>query len=187
MSALMKSLLIAAILAAMPIATSAQDFSALQTPGAVGLMRHAVAPGTGDPVEFDLEDCTTQRTLDERGRAQAIATGQALREAGVSFDAVWTSQWCRARNTARLLDIGPVTEVAALNSHFAGRGNAKAQLEEMREKLSALPTGARILLVSHQVNIRALTGRSTRSGEILIATREDAGALRIIGSALIVP
>ena len=65
---------------------TAQPVEELTRPGVVALVRHALAPGTGGPAEFDLGDCTTQRNLDARGRAQA------LRAAGVRFDAVWTSR-----------------------------------------------------------------------------------------------
>ena len=95
-------------------------------------MRHALAPGTGDPAGFALGDCSTQRNLDDRGRAQARRTGQALREAGVTFDHVWTSQWCRARDTAELLDMGEVVEKPPLNSFFAGQGDRARQTAETR-------------------------------------------------------
>lgn len=171
----------------LPLSAAAQEYQALTGSGSIGLMRHALAPGTGDPADFDLRDCATQRTLDERGRDQARRTGEALRASGVTFDEVWTSQWCRTRDTALLLDVGPVIEVPAPNSHFAGQGDREGQTREMREKLAALPEGRRVLLVTHQVNIFALTGQSTQSGEILAARREEAGQLRVIESYLIDP
>ncbi len=170
-----------------PAAVLAQDAAKLDRPGMTALMRHALAPGTGDPAGFRLEDCGTQRGLDDRGRDQARRTGAALRAAGVVFDAIWTSQWCRARDTATLLGLGPVTEVPALNSHFAGRGDRAAQTAEVRKMLAALAPDARVLLVSHQVNIRALTGRGTRSGEVLAATRDANGVLTVTGSFTVAP
>lgn len=178
------AILIAILLAGLVLA---QDFSALKQPGVVGLMRHALAPGTGDPANFDLADCSTQRVLNDRGRDQARRTGAALRAAGVTFDEVWTSQWCRSRDTALLLEVGPVIEVPALNSHFAGQGDRDGQTREMRERLAALPEGMRVLLVTHQVNITALTDAFTTSGEIVAARRDGDGNLEVLGSSLIAP
>lgn len=67
------------------------------------LLRHALAPGTGDPPGFRIDNCSTQRNLDERGRAQARAIGAWLRSRGVTAMAVYSSQWCRCPETARLL------------------------------------------------------------------------------------
>jgi len=168
---------ITALLLLYPLSVGAQDFSALSRPGSVALMRHALAPGVGDPQNFDLSDCTTQRNLNDAGREQARRTGEALRAAEITFDKVWTSQWCRARDTATMMDVGPVTEVRALNSHFAGRGEPTSQSAKIREMLGALPKGTRVLLVTHQVNISALIGEFTASGEIIATTRQPDGSL----------
>ena len=70
----------------------ADDWDALKQPGAIAIMRHALAPGTGDPTGFTLGDCTTQRNLNDAGRAQARRTGDALRARGIGFETVLTSQ-----------------------------------------------------------------------------------------------
>ena len=165
---------------------AASDLSLLKEDGVVALMRHAIAPGTGDPAGFALGECSTQRNLDDRGRAQARRTGQALREAGVTFDDVWTSQWCRARGTAELLDMGEVVEKPPLNSFFAGRGDRTRQTAETRDLIAALPSDARVLIVTHQVNITALTGGGVRSGEIIVARRTEDG-LNPVGRVFIGP
>ncbi|SHL34625.1 Phosphohistidine phosphatase SixA [Roseovarius marisflavi] len=165
---------------------SADDLSALKQPGVVALMRHALAPGTGDPSDFALGDCATQRNLDARGRDQARRTGQALRAAGVTFGQIWTSQWCRTRDTAHLLNLGEVTEQPTLNSFYAGQGDAKAQTEQTLELIQSLPTDARLLIVTHQVNITALTGLGVSSGEIIIARRTPEG-LAVSGRFMIAP
>ena len=165
---------------------SADDLSALKQPGVVALMRHALAPGTGDPSKFALGDCATQRNLDARGRDQARRTGQALRAAGVTFDQIWTSQWCRTRDTAHLLNLGEVTEQPTLNSFYAGQGDASAQTEQTLELIQSLPTDARLLIVTHQVNITALTGLGVRSGEIIIARRTPEG-LAVSGRFMLAP
>ncbi len=165
----------------------AQDFSALRAPGALAVMRHALAPGTGDPANFRLEDCSTQRNLDQRGRDQAMRTGDALRAAGVTFDRVWTSQWCRSRDTAMLMDLGEVTEIPALNSFFENRGRAEVQTQDLRQQLSDLPPEESVMMVSHQVNISALAGRPTRSGEIVVLQRDGQGGFRVVDTVLIDP
>ncbi len=168
-----------------PGLAAANDWAALERPGAIALMRHALAPGTGDPGNFDVNDCSTQRNLDARGRDQARRIGAALRERGIAFDAVWTSQWCRCRDTAELLDMGDVTEVPSLNSHFAGRGDRAAQTAATLERLRAAK-GEALMLVTHQVNISALTGSFARSGEIVVVEwRGD--ALAVTGRILIDP
>jgi phosphohistidine phosphatase SixA len=181
----MRLLLIFVFLIHASIAAAA-DLSLLKQDGVVALMRHALAPGTGDPARFELDDCSTQRNLDDRGRAQARRTGQALREAGVAFDHVWTSQWCRTRDTAELMDMGKVVEKPPLNSFFAGRGDRARQTAETRALIAALAPDARVLIVTHQVNISALTGGFARSGEIVIAHRTDDG-LEPVGRVSIDP
>ena len=73
---------------------------------AVLLLRHALAPGNGDPVNFQVKDCSTQRNLAQEGRAQARQIGQRLRALGISEARVWSSQWCRCLETAKLLNLG---------------------------------------------------------------------------------
>lgn len=162
----------------------ANDWAALDTPGSFAIMRHALAPGTGDPADFDVEDCGTQRNLDTVGRAQAALIGAAFRERGQKFERVLTSQWCRCRETAQLLDLGPVDEVPAFNSFFR---NSSLRDSQTAEALAVLADRTdRPFVVTHQVNIRALTGQSTRSGEVLVVRLAD-GGLDVLGSILIAP
>jgi len=177
----------ALIIALLPVGVAAQDMSALDETNTVALMRHALAPGTGDPTSFTLDDCSTQRTLSDQGRDQARRIGQAIRDAGITFDHVWTSQWCRTRETAELLDVGPVTGQPALNSFFQNRSTATDQRRDVLKALAALPQDAKVLFVTHQVNISNLTGEFTRSGEIIIADRMPDGTLQPKSSILIAP
>ena len=163
------------------------EWEALKRPGAVAIMRHAIAPGTGDPAEFRLGDCSTQRNLDERGREQARAIGAAIRAAGVEVDRVLTSQWCRSRETAELLGLGPVEEMPALNSFFEDRSTREAQTRALRAHLAGLPDDERVVLVTHQVNITALTGRGVSSGEVFVLDVEPDGAVEVIDEILIRP
>lgn len=165
-----RRVVLAALLA--PLAARATDpaepfLAALRAPGVHAIMRHAIAPGKGDPPGFRVGDAATQRRLSDAGRAQARAAGRLLREGGVLFDRVLSSQWDRCMETALLLDLGPVTEEPALNSFFADRSTRAAQTAQVAASLAGLPPGARVMLVTHQVNVTALTGVFPASGEIL--------------------
>ncbi|MEM1164600.1 MAG: histidine phosphatase family protein [Pseudomonadota bacterium] len=158
----------------------------LQHPGVHAIMRHALAPGTGDPAGFQVRDCRTQRNLDDRGRTQAMATGEKMRSLGADFDAVRTSQWCRCKDTADLLALGPVVEDAVLNSFFEDRSTATAQTDALRAFLADLPPDRRVMLVTHQVNITALTGRAISSGEVFLI-RHTESRVEVLGRLLVAP
>ncbi|HEY7803460.1 MAG TPA: histidine phosphatase family protein, partial [Orrella sp.] len=98
-------------LALLPTPASAQDSRSL-----VLLLRHALAPGGGDPANFDVNDCATQRNLNDVGREQARDIGRQLKALGLSPTNVWSSQWCRSFETAELMDVGEVKPLPALNS-----------------------------------------------------------------------
>ncbi|NDW03495.1 histidine phosphatase family protein [Jiella sp. 40Bstr34] len=145
-------------------------------------MRHAIAPGTGDPSDFNLGDCATQRNLSEEGRRQASRIGEALKANDVAVDLVLTSQWCRARDTAERLGSQPVENEPSLNSFFAGRGDRQAQTEALKRRIAELDAaGQKAALVSHQVNITALTGVYPSSGEIVVITLGEDGAVTVEG------
>lgn len=142
---------------------------------AIAIMRHALAPGTGDPANFVVDDCSTQRNLSDEGRSQAGKIGDKFRKNGIASAQIFSSEWCRCQETARILDIGDPKVLPALNSFFQNRSTAQSQTAYLREALPGwLQAGSTpILLVTHQVNIRALTGSFTSSGEILIISLED--------------
>ena len=162
-------------------------FAPLSRPGIVAIVRHAHAPGTGDPAGFALDDCTTQRNLGVRGREQARKIGAAIRAADVTVDRVLTSQWCRCRDTARLLDLGPVADLPVLNSFFRNPDRADRQTAELRRFLFGLPPGENVFLITHFVNIRALTGRSVASGEVFLLEIGRNGTISVVDEILIDP
>lgn len=142
--------------------------------GVVLLMRHAHAPGTGDPDGFRLDDCATQRNLDEGGRAQARRIGAALRACAWPVGAVWSSQWCRARDTARLA-FGAVRDEPAFNSFFGVPAQEPAHTAAALRRLREWSGPGALVVVTHQVNIQALTGVSPASGEaVAVQWRGDA-------------
>lgn len=183
---LLKMLVLAVALG--PTAVPAQSaWDALERPGAIAIMRHALAPGTGDPSDFRLGDCSTQRNLNEAGRDQARAVGRAFRERGIRIDRVLTSQWCRCRETADLLDLAPVEAFRPLNSFYEDRSTRGAQTIQTRDFLAERAGDKRLLLVTHQVNISALTGRFASSGEVIVIDVGDDGAVRVLGEIHIAP
>ncbi len=179
--------LLALLMAASP--ASAQDEAALLrilvAPGGVGLMRHARAPGTGDPQGFRLGDCATQRNLDDGGRGQARRLGERLRAAGLAGAAVLASPWCRTMETAALLGLGPVTTLPALASFFGNQGEKAQQTAALRAALDAGRDGPPRILVTHQLNVTALTGTFPGDAELVVmrpgpAGYEVAGRLRAL-------
>lgn len=152
----------------------------LREPGAIILLRHANAPGTGDPAGFVLGDCSTQRNLDDRGRGQSRAIGEAFRERGVLAGRVLSSQWCRAKETAELAFPGQVGEAPAFNSFFGNRADEPEATAAARGILADWQGPGALVVVTHQVNITALTGIAPASGEGIVARVEN-GQLVVLG------
>ena len=148
----------------------------------IALMRHAIAPGTGDPGHFDVKACETQRNLDETGRQQARDTGRFLQNNGLGKMQVFSSQWCRCLETATLLDVGEVQELPALNSFFATMHLRDESTRRLKDWLVSQPLDQPLMLVTHQVNITALTGVYPASGELVILHRDDNGELSVAGT-----
>jgi len=148
-----------ALLAGASRAAESDPLAELARPGRLLLLRHANAPGIGDPADFALGDCRSQRTLDAAGRAQAVRLGERMRAARVARAVVCSSQWCRCLETAQLLGLGEVIELPALNSFFAQPRERGLRAATLRAFLAALPAdGPSVVLVTHQVVITALTG-----------------------------
>jgi phosphohistidine phosphatase SixA len=146
-------------------------FDRLRAGGLVVLMRHArTLPGTGDPPDFRLADCSTQRNLGEQGREQARRIGARLRAERVPFGRVLTSAWCRCRETAELLGLGPVERLPALDSFFEDRSQRARHRAEMLEFIAAWRGPGNAMLVTHRVNITAVSGVFPSSGEIVVMT-----------------
>ena len=142
----------------------ATALAALREGGVVLALRHALAPGTFDPPGFALGQCSTQRNLNEEGRDQARRIGAWFARVGLTPRRVRTSQWCRCQETARLA-FGTADDWPMLNS-LAREGPAEAARDAaLREALAAVPRGAFEVWVTHQFNIRALSGETTGSGD----------------------
>ena len=171
---------------AVPGAAQASDVwdDLARTDGVVVLYRHALAPGGGDPADFDVEDCATQRNLSPAGRRQAVRMGRQLRENDVPVAQVRSSPWCRSRDTARLMRLGPVRELMRLGSVFQASERTAMRRQRATERLIRRHAGREgvLVIVGHQANIIDLTGIAPTSGEgVVVRADEDTGELDILG------
>jgi phosphohistidine phosphatase SixA len=152
-----------------------------QGTGYTVMLRHAFAPGTGDPANFRLGDCATQRNLSEVGRQQAVQIGETFRQYQIPVDAVFSSQWCRCLETARLMNLGEVEPLPAINSFFQDRMTEPEQTAQVRQLiLDRRNTLGVTILVTHQVNITAITGIVPGSGGMVVL-RAQGDEVALIG------
>ena len=174
-------LLLAAVALTGAAAAQGSGDWALVQPGTAVLFRHANAPGVGDPPQFRLDDCSTQRNLDAAGREQAARIGQQFRQRAIEVKTVWSSRWCRARETADLAFPSLRRDQPAFDSQFRS-GNSSAAQTAAAQALLLQWQGPGVLVVfSHQVNISALTGTPTASGEGVVVKAEG-GRLKVLGT-----
>jgi len=147
---------------------SKEAWAALVKGGHVALIRHGNAPPGygGDPPGFRVDDCKTQRNLDETGREQARALGEAFRNHGVRVDRILSSPWCRCLETARLMAAGPVESSWAL---VPDRESSSAvRLLELKEMVSTWRGPGTLVLVTHALTVRPLIGILPNQGEIVV-------------------
>ncbi|RTZ47672.1 histidine phosphatase family protein [Candidimonas sp. SYP-B2681] len=166
---------------AVPDAVLAQSAWAHLQDNAVVLFRHANAPGVGDPANFRLGDCSTQRNLDDKGRTQARQIGEQFRKRQITVGKVLTSQWCRARETAQLAFPDLASDAAAFNSFFNDPAVRQTQTATARTIIEEWKGPGVLVVVTHQVNITALTGVFPASGEGVVVTTAD-GKIRVAGT-----
>ncbi|MBJ6125961.1 histidine phosphatase family protein [Microvirga sp. BT325] len=164
-----------------PVQASEEAWQALRQGGTVALFRHARAPGTGDPANFQLDDCSTQRNLSEEGRQQAQRIGDAFRSRQVPVERVLSSRWCRALDTARLAFGALAQPAPPLDSFFSGREQEPSQTAAARRIIEGWDSTGVLVLVTHQVNITALTGVFPSEGEALVLRPRASSGFDVIG------
>lgn len=166
-------------------AQSPSDVAALLREGACVLMlRHAqTEAGIGDPPNFQLSQCSTQRNLSDEGRAQSTRIGQWFAARKLAASSVQSSAWCRCKDTAALA-FGGYNLLPALNSTFDSQSSQAAQTKALRERLKTLRTGQFEVWVTHQVNISALTGEGPAMGEAFVVKLSTNGAAGSPGQIL---
>jgi phosphohistidine phosphatase SixA len=177
--------MVSLLLPAQQVSAGQAGWDALKNGTAFVIMRHALAPGTGDPANLDVSKCDTQRNLSDQGRQQARETGKLFRTNGIAEAEVFTSAWCRCRDTARLLALGAVETLEPLNSFFRRQDRREPQTLALKDWLQARTGGKPLVLVTHQVNITALTGIFPKSGELIFVEAGADKSLRVIDRALI--
>ena len=148
-------------------------------------LRHALAPGFGDPARFSIDDCRTQRNLSLPGRDQARRIGAYLRNEAIDIRVILSSRWCRCVETAAELGLGPFTTHDGLNSFFDGHVDRDETIELLRAQLDRTAgtrtDGQVTLMVTHQVVITAITGIAPQSGGF-VAYNSRTGATRRAGT-----
>lgn len=170
--AVVRSVLVAGLLAMGAAHVSAEEVWPSMPPGTVVLFRHALAPGGGDPTGFQPNNCATQRNLSAEGRTQAVRMGQTFQRHGVEVTTVWASEWCRTRDTADLAFPAKRTDQPLFNSFFYAPERQPAQTLAALDLLGTWKGPGVLVVVTHQVNISALTGVIPDSGEgVVIALK----------------
>jgi phosphohistidine phosphatase SixA len=157
-------------------------WAALRAGGHVALMRHTDAPGgTGDPPGFKLGDCSTQRNLSAKGRDDAGQIGARLKAENIAIDKILSSPWCRCVDTANLLELGPVQTESTFGNVVVLTEQRDALTEGGREVITAWTGKGALLIVTHGANIRALTGVSPSTGEIVVVKTGADGSIAPVG------
>lgn len=170
------SIALAAVLFILPAGATEAGWALLRNGGQIVLLRHAIAPGTGDPANFDIENCGTQRNLSDRGRQQARNLGALIAARAAPVGKVLSSRYCRALETARLAFGAEMVEpFPALDSFFAEREREAEQTEAVLEVMREYSGTGNFFLVTHQVNITALTGAVPQQGEAVIVVPTEEG------------
>jgi phosphohistidine phosphatase SixA len=181
--AVSRAVLAALILAAAhaPAAADEALWTLLKAGGQVIVMRHASTDRSiGDPPNFRLDDCATQRNLSGAGREEARRVGAAFRTRAIPIGRVLSSQWCRCLETARLA-FGEPEPWLPLNSTFRNRELEPERTREVRALAGERPARGNLVLVTHQLNIGALTSVYPAEGELLVLIPLGGGSFRVAG------
>ena len=163
---------VVALSAWMASATNAADsvWEALREPGSVVVLRHSYAPGSFDPPDARLDDCSTQRNLDENGRAQAARVGEAFRKNGIAVGTVLSSPRCRCLDTARLA-FGRVEAWEPLQGALRDEDRRRRLVGEIRKRIAEHREGPPLVLVTHGSVVSDLTGLDVRMGAFVVLRR----------------
>ncbi len=176
-------------LCAAPLARAATDDEAtlwtrLREGGHVILVRHAsTVPGLGDPPGFKLGECATQRNLSEAGREESRRLGERLRTERVPIGKVYSSPWCRCQETA-MLAFGRAEDWSPLSSFFDFPHREADDVESVKKRISGYsrnPRGPNVVMVTHNVNIAALTKLSVAQAELVVVRPDGCCGLRVVG------
>jgi len=151
----------------------------LKEGGKLIFIRHAYAPGSGDPDNFNLNDCSTQRNLSKEGQRQAEYIGEFFRNNKVKIDKVLSSEWCRCKETAKIA-FNNFSTNSFLNSFYSSKfaKNKDKQVRALKEYIKKFKSDKNLVLVTHYVLISEILNYGPSSGEIVVSNKN----LNIIGS-----
>jgi len=173
-----------ALLALPASADEAAAWAALRAGGHVALIRHAsTESGLGDPPGYRLDDCSTQRNLSAAGREEARRIGERFRKEGVAVERVYNSPWCRCRDTATEA-FGKADDWEALSSFFDRREREPELTERVKNRIGTYSTRrpkGTIVMVTHHVNIAALTQQNVGTGEVVVVRPDGCCGLKVVG------
>jgi len=168
-----------ALVLSMALPVQANDLAEnLRSSSYVLLMRHASAPGVGDPPNYTLDDCKTQRNLDTEGRRQAVIVGDWLRKQGVLSANVFSSIWCRCKETAALLNFNGYRIEPSLGSFFdemAKAPESNRALQRFIDQHLKTKGDRALILVTHHVNILEFSGENVASGDMVLVKVDARG------------
>ena len=156
-----------------PINSQEQLINLLKDGNKLIFIRHAYAPGSGDPINFDLNDCSTQRNLNKEGINQSKKIGKFFSKNKIKIDVVLSSEWCRCKDTAKFA-FNKYTTFNALNSFYDSRfeKNKDKQVIDLKKYILDLNNKKNIVLITHFVVISEILNISASSGEIIVSDRE---------------
>ena len=161
---------------------SEQAWDLAQQGNKIILIRHSLAPGGGDPADFKINDCKTQRNLNKKGINQSKKIGKLFKKNKIPIDQVLSSQWCRCKDTAKYA-FGDYKEFTALNSTFQSPYN-KNEGKQLKELYSFIKKwdgkGKNLVLITHYSIITAVTNAVPSSGEIVVADKN----FKVLGTIL---
>ena len=162
-----------------PAYSDEKIINSLKEGGKLIFIRHAIAPGNGDPTEFKIDDCSTQRNLNQSGIDQSKIIGLFFNENKLKIDKVLSSEWCRCKDTAEIAFKNFKT-FKPLNSFYDPRfaDNEKKQIKDLKKFIKEWDSDKNIIFVTHYVVILSLLNIGVSSGEIVVADKD----LNVIGS-----
>ncbi len=168
---------------ASPSSAEVDIWSILKKPGHIVLLRHANAPGSvPESNDMDFDNCAIQRNLDAGGRAQAARIGDAFRKQGISKATLLSSQYCRAKDTATLLKLGPIKTTPDLNQTFLlDPDGMRAAGVKAIATMRTFPLGQFAVLVTHLTNIQSIANVSLDPGEFAVVHFDPRGAVVVDG------
>tara|TARA_B100000780_G_C21002581_1_gene401151 strand:+ start:8 stop:571 length:564 start_codon:yes stop_codon:yes gene_type:complete len=154
----------------------------LKNEGKLIFIRHAYAPGGGDPNNFDINDCNTQRNLNYSGREQARNIGVFFKNNNIKIENIYSSEWCRCKETA-LIAFNKFEKKKFLNSFFSSKftKNKDIQIRRLKKFIKDWDGDNNLIFVTHYVVINELLNYSSKSGEIVVSDKK----YNIIGNLVI--